>query len=213
MEDLQLAVAKLRALSPKLNSAVEQAQRVVIQIEHFLAHECQVAIQAEVPVAYNDKGVAVTLLRYGRVDGKFRIALTSTDGDSRFVSRAWTECDRSEKLASFAMLPKLVLAVTKAVEDQINATTKTTKTVGTLMAALGAGSDKEDGQPTGEVPDLPRLTIIMRPEEALAATQAAAVSANGNNRPVLRPRPMIKANPDVDARRNGSARKEEAKAG
>lgn len=207
MEDLQLAVAKLRALSPKLNSAVDQAQRVVLQIEHFLAHECQVAIQAEVPVAYNDKGIAIQLLRYGRVEGKFRVALVNTDGDSRFVSRAWTECDRSEKLASFAVLPKLVLAVTKAVEDQINATTKTSKTVGTLMAALGVASDKEDGQAEG--PEMPRLTIIMRPEEALAATQGAS----SGNRPAARSRPMIKANPDVDGRRSGSARKEEAKAG
>jgi hypothetical protein len=203
MEDLQLAVAKLRALSPKLNNAVDQAQRVVLQIEHFLAHECQVAIQAEVPVAYNDKGVAVTLLRYGRVDGKFRIALTSTDGDCRFVSRAWTECDRSEKLSSFTFLPKLVLAVTKAVEDQINATTKTSKTVSTLMGALGIQTPaKADGE-AADGAELPRLTIMMRPDEALAA--------QAGNRPVARPRPMIKVNPDMDGRRNG--RKEEAKAG
>jgi hypothetical protein len=210
MEDLQLAVAKLRALSPKLNSAVDQAQRVVLQVEHFLAYECQVAIQAEVPVTYNDKGIAVQLLRYGRVDGKFRVALVNTDGDCRFVSRAWTECDRSEKLGSFSLLPKLVLAVTKAVEDQINATTKTSKTVGTLMAALGAaGSNNDDSEATGPVPEMPRLTIVMRPEEVAAAQGVASMA----NRPVIRPRPMIKANPDVDARRNGSARKEEAKAG
>ena len=78
-------------LSPKLNGAIDQAQRAVVQIENFLANECEVAIQADVPVIYNDKGVAVTLLRYGRVDGKFRIALTATDGDARFVSRAWTD--------------------------------------------------------------------------------------------------------------------------
>lgn len=202
MEDLQLAVAKLRALSPKLNSAVDQAQRVVLQIEHFLAHECQVAIQADVPVAYNDKGVAITLLRYGRVDGKFRIALTSTDGDCRFVSRSWTECDRNEKLSSFPLLPKLVLAVTKAVEDQINATTKTSKTVSTLMGALGVALPKAEDDAT-DGPELPRLTIMMRPEEALAA--------QAGNRSVSRPRPTIKVNPDMDGRRNG--RKEEAKAG
>lgn len=204
MEDLQLAVAKLRALSPKLNSAVDQAQRVVLQIEHFLAHECQVSIHAEVPVAYNDKGVAVTLLRYGRVEGKFRIALTSTDGDSRFVSRAWTECDRNEKLSSFTFLPKLVLAVTKAVEEQINATTKTSKTVSTLMGALGVEPAKSDGESDGA--ELPRLTIMMRPEEALAA-QASSRPAGG-----ARPRPIIKVNPDVDGRRN-NAREKEAKAG
>lgn len=204
MEDLQLAVAKLRALSPKLNSAVDQAQRVVLQIENFLAHECQVSIQADVPVAYNEKGVAVTLLRYGRVDGKFRIALTSTDGDSRFVSRAWTECDRSEKLSSFTFLPKLVLAVTKAVEDQINATTKTSKTVSTLMGALGVEPANADAAP-GDGAELPRLTIMMRPEEALAA-QASSRPTGG-----ARPRPMIKVNPDVDGRRN--TREKEAKAG
>ena len=205
MDDLQLAVAKLRALSPKLNSAVDQAQRVVLQIEHFLAHECQVAIQAEVPVVYNDKGIAVTLLRYGRVDGKFRVCLTNTDGDARFVSRAWTECDRAEKLASFTCLPKLVLAVTKAVENQINATTATSNTVSSLMAALGAAGPSEAEREDG---DLPRLTIIMKPEEALAAQVAS--------RPVInaRPRPVIKSNPDVDAhRRHGNARKDEAKAG
>jgi hypothetical protein len=191
-------------LSPKLNSAVDQDQRVVLQIEHFLAHECQVSIQAEVPVAYNDKGVAVTLLRYGRVEGKFRIALTSTDGDSRFVSRAWTECDRSEKLSSFTFLPKLVLAVTKAVEEQINATTKTSKTVSTLMGALGVEPAKADGEADGA--ELPRLTIMMRPEEALAA-QASSRPAGG-----ARPRPIIKVNPDVDGRRN-NVREKEAKAG
>ena len=121
MDELQQAVAKLRSLSPKLNSAVEQAQRVVLQIEHFLAHECQLAVQAEVPVTYNDKGVAVTLMRYGRVNGKFHIGLTQTDGDSRFVNRAWVDCDRSEKLASFPALPRLLLAITKAVETQIHA--------------------------------------------------------------------------------------------
>lgn len=208
MDDLQLAVAKLRALSPKLNGAVDQAQRVVLQIESFLANECQVAIQAEVPVIYNDKGVAVTLLRYGRVDGKFRIALTSTDGDTRFVSRAWTECDRSEKLASFSALPKLILAVTKAVEAQINATTQTSNTVSALMAALGLGNDgaeSADGA-AADSGDQPRLTIIMKPEEALAAQVAS--------RPAARPRPVIKVNPSTpasDPRR--MVRKEEVKTG
>lgn len=200
MDDLQLAVAKLRALSPKLNSAVDQAQRVVLQIENFLAQECQVAIQADVPVVYNDKGVAVTLLRYGRVEGKFRIALTNTDGDSRFVSRAWTECDRNEKLASFPALPKLVLAVTKAVETQINATTQTTKTVSALMAALGIDMPAESDE-AAEVDGEPRLTLMMKPEEALAAQVAS--------RPAARPRPVIKVNPTPEVRRNG--RKEEVK--
>lgn len=202
MDDLQQAVAKLRTLSPRLNNAVEQAQRVVHQIEHFLAHECHVAIQAEVPVTYNEKGVAVVLLRYGRVDGKFRICLTSTDGDSRFLTRSWAECDRSEKLASFPALPRLLLAVTKAVETQINATNATASTVSTLMTALGA--TRADGETRPERNGQPKLTLSIRPEEALVAQVDA--------RPLPRPRPVPKANPDHEARRP-VPKKEEAKVG
>ena len=202
MDDLQQAVAKLRTLSPRLNAAIEQAQRVVHQIEHFLAHECHVAVQAEVPVTYNEKGVAVALLRYGRVDGRFRICLTSTDGDSRFLSRSWAECDRSEKLASFPALPKLLMAITKAVETQINATNTTATTVNALMTALGA--TRTDEQPPSERNGQPKLTFSIRPEEALVEQVSA--------RPLPRPRPAPKSNPDHDARRP-APKKEEAKVG
>lgn len=198
MDDLQQAVAKLRALSPKLNSAADQAHRVVVQIEHFLANECQVAVQAEVPVIYNDKGVAVTLMRYGRVDGKFRIALTNTDGDARFITRGWTDCDRSEKLASFPALPRLVMAVTKAVEAQITSTNATANTVNQIISALGS-----DGNFNGEPLDSqPKLTLLVKPEDALADI---------GSRPTPRPRDVPKMNPDSESRR--PHRKEEAKVG
>jgi len=195
MDDLQKAVAKLRALSPKLNSAVDQAHRVVQQMENFLSEECEVAVQAEVPVLYNDKGVAVTLLRYGRVDGKFRIAITNTDGDSHIVNRAWADCDRSEKLATFTALPRLLIQVTKAVETQIGSTTATSNTVTQLMSALGADGESDNGHV-----EPPKLTLFVRPEDAL-------VEARGPGRP----RPTSKVNPDGDGRR--SLRKEEAKVG
>jgi len=196
MDELQQAVAKLRTLSPKLNSAVEQAQRVVLQVEHFLAHECQLAVQAEVPVAYNDKGVAVTLLRYGRVNGKFHIALTQPDGDARFVSRAWVDCDRNEKLASFPALPRLLLAVTKAVENQINSTSATTHTVSSLMSALDGS-----GIPIEEPAEGERVELLMRPEEALAAQIGT--------RPARPHHALPKSNPDHSARQ--PKRKDEAK--
>ncbi|HEY8747484.1 MAG TPA: hypothetical protein VIM11_05905 [Tepidisphaeraceae bacterium] len=201
MDELQQAVAKLRTLSPKLNSAVEQAQRVVLQVEHFLAHECQLAVQADVPVAYNDKGIAVTLLRYGRVNGKFHIALTQTDGDARFVSRAWVDCDRNEKLASFPALPRLLLAVTKAVESQINSTSATTHTVSSLMSALdGCGIPIEEARPGDS-----KLELLMRPEEALAA------QIGTRPQPRQQQHALPKANPDHAARR--APRKDEAKVG
>ena len=194
MDDLQQAVAKLRALSPKLNSAADQAHRVVMQIEQFLAQECQVPVQAEVPVVYNDKGVVVTLMRYGRIDGKFRIALTNTDGDARFITRAWADCDRSEKLASFPALPRLLMALTKSVEAQIASTNATANTVNQIVSALsGIEREPADGEP-------PKLTLVMKPEETLAE-----VAVRGP-----RPRPAPKSNPDAETRRH---RKDEAKVG
>jgi len=175
MDELQQAVAKLRTLSPKLNSAVEQAQRAVLQVEQFLAHECQLAVQADVPVSYNDKGIAVTLLRYGRMNGKYHIGLTQTDGESRFVSRPWVECDRNEKLASFPALPRLVLAVTKAVESQITATNATTHTVTSLMTALdnvGTAIDSVLAEPPDD-----KVALYMPAEEALAAQVAQRPAA------------------------------------
>src|SRR5690348_14311722 len=124
VNDLRQAVNKLRALAPQLNSAVDEANRVVSVVERFLAHECQLGVKA------------VILLRYGPVEGGYRIALTNSDGDSRFVTRPWATCDRSEKLASFPTIPKLLMAVAKAVEAQINSTTATVTTVTQIMSAL-----------------------------------------------------------------------------
>ena len=182
MDELQQAVSKLRTLAPKLNSAVEQAQRVVLQVEHFLAHECQLAVQVDVPVTYNDKGIAITLLRYGRINGKYHIGLTQTDGDSRFVSRAWVECDRNEKLASFPALPRLVLAVTKAVESQISATNATTNTITSLMSALDAVGSSIDSVLVESADD--KVALYMPAEEALAAQV-------GVQRPAPRPQKSL----------------------
>jgi len=191
MDDLQQAVAKLRSLSPRLNASVDQANRVVHQVEAFLGEECQLGVQAEVPVTYNDKGVAVSLLRYTRVDGRYRIAVTNTDGDARFITRTWAECDRSEKLASFPAVPKLLMAVAKALEAQITGTTATATTVTQIVSALqqqatpivsdavakGDGAAKGDGQPklpapaktAAEAPGLPRPGSALTIDEWLKA--------------------------------------------
>ena len=61
------------------------------------------------------------LLRYGPVEGAYRIALTHSDGDARFITRPWANCDRSEKLTSFPAIPRLLMAVAKAVVGSIGA--------------------------------------------------------------------------------------------
>ncbi|MDB5304020.1 MAG: hypothetical protein JWM97_1569 [Phycisphaerales bacterium] len=159
MSDLRQAVNKLRALSPQLNSAVGEADRVVALVESFLRQECQLGVEAEVPLKYNEKGKPVTLLRYAAVSGSFRIALTNTDGETRFVTRPWIECDRDEKLVSFAALPKLLIAVAKGVEQQIASTNTTATTVSQILAALGMAAHGQQNELTAD--GVPELTLLL----------------------------------------------------
>ena len=160
LNDLRQAVSKLRALSPQLNSAVGEADRVVALVERFLGQECHLGVEAEVPLKYNEKGKPVTLLRYAAVSGAFRIALTNTDGETRFVTRPWNDCDRDEKLVSFSALPKLLIAVAKGVEQQIASTNTTAMTVSQILAALDMASHLQISEIAPE--DEPELTLLLR---------------------------------------------------
>jgi hypothetical protein len=158
--DLSQAIGKLRALSPQLNAAVVEADRVVQLVERFLAEECGLGVEAEIPLHYNDKGKAVTLLRYASVNGAFRIAVTHTDGSTHFVTRPWVECDRNQRLVSFTALPKLLIAVAKSVEQQIASTTNTAGTVGQIISALGVSAwaiAHENGDSLSD----PEITLLM----------------------------------------------------
>ena len=212
MDDLQLAVSKLRALSPRLNVAVDQANRVVHQVEALLEEECQLAVQAEVPVTYNDKGVAVQLLRYARVDGRYRIALTNTDGDARFITRTWAECDRSEKLSSFPALPKLLMAVAKALEAQINSTTATATTVTQIVSALQQQGLCGDGDAK---PDAAPKPLAEAPAKLPEPAKSAAPELPGRSRPGddLTINEWLKAIPRPQDRRPRKVEVGEAKVG
>ena len=160
MNDLGQAIGKLRALSPQLNAAVEEADRVVRLVERFLAEECGLGVEAEIPLHYNDKGKAVTLLRYASVNGAFRIAVTHTDGSTHFVTRPWCDCDRNQRLVSFTALPKLLIAVAKSVEQQIASTTNTAGTVGQIISALGVSAWAIPHRPGESLSD-PEITLLM----------------------------------------------------
>lgn len=164
MNDLTQAISRLRALSPQLNAAVIEADRVVTLVERFLVNECGLGVEAEVPLHFNDKGKAVTLLRYASCNGAFRIAVTHTDGSTHFVTRPWSQCDRNQRLISFAALPKLLLAILKAVEQQIASTTNTAGTVGQIISALGQSALMGDGngEPSVHSDD---LTLMVSPQD------------------------------------------------
>jgi hypothetical protein len=167
MSDLSHAISKLRALSPQLNAAVIEADRVVSLVERFLVAECGLGVEAEVPLHYNDKGKAVTLLRYASCNGVFRIAVTHTDGSTHFVTRPWSQCDRNQRLISFAALPKLLLSILKAVEQQIASTTTTAGTVGQIINALGVSAltGRTDNVSSSDS-DAEELTLLMGPSDS-----------------------------------------------
>lgn len=189
MSDLSQAITKLRSLSPQLNAAVIEADRVVALVERFLVQECGLGVEAEVPLHYNDKGKAVTLLKYASINGTFRIAVTHTDGSTHFVTRPWSDCDRNQRLISFAALPKLLIAVAKSVEHQIASTTSTAGTVGQIINALGV-SAWTGSSPTPESLSDPELTLLMAPQP----------EAELRNDPLTE---LLTASP---SRRNGSSR-------
>src|SRR5580704_688822 len=159
MSDLSLAINKLRSLSPQLNAAVIEADGVVSLVDRCLVQECGLGVEVEVPLHYNDKGKAVTLLRYASCNGVFRIAVTHTDGSTHFVTRPWSECDRNQRLVSFAALPKLLIAVAKSVEQQIASTTTTAGTVGQIISALGISAFA--GPRDNDTLSDPEITLLM----------------------------------------------------
>lgn len=207
MNDLRQAISKLRALSPQLNAAVLDADRVVLLVERFLLEECGLGVEAEVPLQYNDKGKVITLLRYANVNGQCRIALTNTDGSTHFVTRPWIECDRNERMTSFSALPKLLMAITKTVEQQIASTNSTASTVGQIMSALGMSA----GAPLPNVIDSePELTLLMGdPAGTEAATRTVRFSdlvpgATDSNDEQPAPEPAV-AHPGKNGANNGKS--------
>jgi len=154
-EELQRTFEKLRALAPKLNTATDEADRLVHRVDQFLADECRAAVQCEVPVRYNEKGKPIVLLRYAHLNGRYCVCLTYSDGESRFVTRAWSECDRADKLAAFPLVPKLVAAVSKAVESQLAAAGGVAETMDDLVKLMGkpgaVATKGEPPAPTGPV--------------------------------------------------------------
>lgn len=157
-DELQQTFEKLRALAPKLNSATDEADRLVHRVDHFLAEECRAAVQCEVPVRYNEKGKPIVLLRYAHLNGRYCVCLTYTDGESRFVTRGWSECDRADKLAAFPLVPKLVTAVSKAVENQLSAATGVSETMDDLITLMGKPAASA---PKTETPPAPSGPVVM----------------------------------------------------
>ena len=154
------SIDRLRTLSPKLNKATDEANRVVAMVETFLNDECSIGLASDVVVsqtdvrldADDDTGSFATeyiSLSYERVDGTFRIAVKverDHEGvDDNNVRRneleivsvtPWASCPRATKLDTFPKLAELLNAICKNTEQAIEQTAETSKAVKGILDAL-----------------------------------------------------------------------------
>ena len=157
--ELRKSVDKLRTLSPQLNKATDDANRVVQLVEKFLNDECKVGLPCFVTIwsAQPDgdyqgssddyKGL---FLGYERHGGSFRIVVQRNessldqDGHESIVqdTRPWTESTRGEKLKTFSRLPELLDAIVAEAERTIKSAEDATDTIEKMMAVLAPAKAK-----------------------------------------------------------------------
>jgi hypothetical protein len=154
-KELREKVAALRAVAPKLNAATEEVGAIVKAVEAMLTVELNLSINAEAqPFDQADRNDAegrpirtASCLAYGRVDGKYRIYVSTEtgelDGDGgwlRTVDRSetpWSSCPRDIKLRSFVSLPELLGRIADEAERLATSATKAAGTVRDLLVAMG----------------------------------------------------------------------------
>jgi hypothetical protein len=148
-DELRRSIDRIRELSRKLNTATDEANRVVLAVEKFLNDECRLGLPAAVTVRsrpLQNPGMvtseACMTLEYRRVDGKFRIAIGEKDDNlagppqERWLYNTWQDRPRGDKLESFPHLPELLQVLAKKVDSSIEKTQETCATVEQVMYAL-----------------------------------------------------------------------------
>lgn len=154
-EELRESIERIRSLAPDLNKATDEAHAVVARVEKFL-DDCSIGVPAQVQFSDEDlegKLSRQKLLSYGRVDGKFRIAVTTTlcleEGLSSFGNPEykwmpdddnppvpWGSCPREVKLASFSSLPKLLQKIASEASSISEKADETAEAVRQILDAV-----------------------------------------------------------------------------
>jgi hypothetical protein len=149
-DELKKRMARLRELAPRLNTATDQASRVVAMVEKFLVEELHIGISAETTEfnAWNagkdEDGVARMVyqtLAFGRVGAGYRIhvvdEMTTVDDEGRrqdLVSTQatpWPSCGRETKMRAIEKLPELL-------DKIIGETERLAQTAGETASKIGA---------------------------------------------------------------------------
>jgi hypothetical protein len=155
-DELKERMARLREIAPRLNSATDQASRLVAMVEKFLVDELHIGVSTETspfafaPAGQDERGntrVASQRLAFGRVGGAYRIHVIDEVGirdeeqaSQGSISRqetAWPSCGRETKLKAFEKLPELLDNIIKESERLAETADATVSKVGELTKEFG----------------------------------------------------------------------------
>jgi hypothetical protein len=126
-DELKKRMARLRELAPRLNSATDQASRLVAMVEKFLVDELHIGISAE-STEFNSwpsgkdeddhERVVRQTLAFGRVGTGYRIHVVEetvvVDNEGRRQeligkqATPWPACGRETKMKAIEKLPELL---------------------------------------------------------------------------------------------------------
>jgi hypothetical protein len=149
-DELKKRMARLRELAPRLNTATDQASRVVGMVEKFLVDELHIGVSAESAefnrwsAGKDEDGNAHMVcqkLAFGRVGAGYRIHVVDetaiADNESHpqeLVSKQatpWPSCGRETKMRAIEKLPELL-------DKIIQETERLAETAGETASRIGA---------------------------------------------------------------------------
>jgi hypothetical protein len=155
-DELRKRMARLRELAPRLNSATDQASRLVAMVEKFLVDELHIGISAESSdfasssIGHDgdgDKRMIRQRLAFGRVGPSYRIHvvdethIVDRDGNPKEVigtqATPLPSCGRETKLKAVEKLPELLDRIIHESERLAETAGDTASKIGALMGDGG----------------------------------------------------------------------------
>ena len=158
-DELKKRMARLRELAPRLNSATDQASRLVAMVEKFLVEELHIGISAE-STEFNswstgkdeddNERMVHQTLAFGRVGAGYRIHVVEetilVDNEGRRRERigkqatAWPSCGRETKMRAVEKLPELLDKIIQETERLAETAGETASKIGAMIGTTNVAT-------------------------------------------------------------------------
>jgi hypothetical protein len=151
-DELKKRMARLREIAPQLNSATDQASKLVAMVEKLLVEELHIGISAE-STAFNDwpagkdegghSRMVRQTLAFGRIGTGYRIHIVDemgiVDEEGRWrgivtkQTTPWPACGRETKLRAVEKLPDLLDQIITETERLAQTATESASKIGEMI--------------------------------------------------------------------------------